>query len=119
MELDPGLAGCNDGHRYKAALVLLSALHVSGDPVLLAQFTRLPLGYISEIHRRMILAELWSEEDVCCEHWFASQQKFRAAAFWLDVLVAQGLVLRRWFEEEGQYRYRAEDSEPTQRMVLN
>ncbi len=25
--------------------------------------------------------------------------------FWLDVLVAEGLVLRTWDEEEGQYCY--------------
>jgi hypothetical protein len=60
----------------------------------------------------MIRAELWTELDVCCDHWCVSDGGFRTTAFWLDVLVEQGRVVRRWVEEQGQYRYWAQEHAP-------
>lgn len=49
---------------------------------------------------------------MCCDHWYASDGMFCTSYFWLDVLVAQGRVVRRWVEEEGDYRYWAEEYVP-------
>jgi hypothetical protein len=60
----------------------------------------------------MIRAQLWTEVDVCCDHWYVSDGMFCTNYFWLDVLVAEGLAVRQWAEEEGQYRYWDEEHAP-------
>jgi hypothetical protein len=53
----------------------------------------------------MIQAQLWTEIEVLCDHWFGEGNMIFPISFWLDVLIAQGKLLRRWEEEQGQYNY--------------
>ena len=53
----------------------------------------------------MIEAGLWTTQEVRCEHWYNQDESFRDVVFWTDVLVAQGLVERRWEQHERVYRY--------------
>jgi hypothetical protein len=71
----------------------------------LGEFNKLPPEFVATIRKRMIRAQLWTELDVCCDHWYVAAGVVRITAFWLDVLIAQGLAVRKWGEEEGQYRY--------------
>ena len=48
--------------------------------------------------------------DVCCDHWFAQDGQVRYIVFWADTAVAEGLLVRRWEEEEGAYRYWTKES---------
>jgi hypothetical protein len=54
----------------------------------------------------MIQAEIWTDTDVRCDEWFVANGVLCERCFWLDVLVAKGLVLRIWEEEVRQYCYR-------------
>jgi hypothetical protein len=90
---------------YNTALVLLSATVCGPNPVQLAALTGLPYSFIAPICRRMIQAELWTHNEVHCDDWYMGQGVLYARCFWLDVLVAEGFVMRKWNEEQGRYCY--------------
>ena len=71
----------------------------------LANFTGASYSLVSKIRLWMTEAGLWNIRDVRCEHWYNQDESFRDVVFWTDVLVAQGLVDRRWDQQEGVYRY--------------
>lgn len=106
LEIDPSLEGREGDESYKTALVLLSALALGPDTARLAKFTQLPREFVATTRQRMIQAELWTEADTCCDHWFVGDAVFCVGIFWADVLVAEGLVIRQRVQEEGQDRYR-------------
>lgn len=112
VELEPELEGTEEDDSYRTALVLLAAITCGPDPTGLARITELPRQFVSKIRQRMIRAQLWTEIDVACDHWYCSDGAFYTTRFWLDVLVAEGRVVRRWVEQEGQYRYWAEEHAP-------
>lgn len=109
LEMDPSLRDTEPDDSYDTALVLLSALAKGTDSSRLAAFTGLPLEFVAAIRQRMIRAELWTEVAVCCDHWEVAQGVVSTSAFWSDVLVAEGCVVRRWDEDSGEYRYWAVD----------
>jgi hypothetical protein len=104
LEIDPSLNGAEETESYKAALVLLSAMFLGPDTTRLAEFTGLSRAFIVTIRERMIRAELWTESMTQYDHWFVGDCDIRPSCFWEDVLVAEGLVVRRWVEEEGDFR---------------
>ena len=53
----------------------------------------------------MVQAELWTELDVFSDHWNVAEGVVNRTAFWLDVLIAEGLAVRRWDEGVGHYLY--------------
>ena len=69
------------------------------------EFTQLPRTFVETIRHRMIRAELWTESDVFYAHWFGEGNLVCTTAVWLDVLTGQGLVVRKWDEDAGDYRY--------------
>ena len=106
LELDPSLEGSEEeGESYNTALVLVSALVCGPCTTRLAEFTKLPPEFVATIRQRMIQAELWTELAACCDHWYVAAGLVHTTAFCLDVLIAQGIAVRQWSEEEGQYRY--------------
>ena len=104
-ELDLDIAIQEQPEFYNTALVLLSAPICGPDPARLSKFTGLAHSFIAPIRRRMMQAELWTDTEVHCEEWYAVDGMLCAKYFWLDVLVAEGLVMRAWDEAEGQYCY--------------
>jgi len=112
LELDPTLLDPGEEETYQAALILLSSLICGPDASDLAAFTGLPLSLVTTIRRRMITAELWSETTVCLDAWYREDGGFWDTHFWMDVFVAQGLVVRRWMVEEDEYRYFAKELDP-------
>ena len=105
LKLDPSLASTQEDKSYNTAIVLLSAFACGPDTTRLAEFTHLPREFVAMLRQRMIQAQLWSETDVFCDHWDVAEGVFCTTFFWVDVLVAQGLVVRQWVEGAGQYRY--------------
>jgi len=104
-ELDPSLNDSEETEAYRTALVVVAALVEGPDTVRLAEFTEMPWDFVETIRRRMIQAELWNEIDIFCDHWFVEGGIVRPTALWLDVLIAQGLLVRSWDEEAADYRY--------------
>jgi hypothetical protein len=104
-ELDPTLDHDKRNASYNTALVLLSALVCGPNTGRLAAFTELRTDFVDAIRQRMIQAELWTDSDVLCDHWFVRDNVVSLSAFWSDTLVGEGLVVRRWDEEVGNYRY--------------
>jgi hypothetical protein len=104
-ELDPSLDGSEQSESYMTALVLVSALVQGPNVRRLAVFTGVPEQFVERIRERMVRAELWDEIDVFSDHWFGEGNMVSMTALWLDILIAQGLVIREWDEEAGEYRY--------------
>ena len=106
LELDPEVTGLR-AQSYNTALVVLSALTCGPNVQRLAAFTGLSQDFVAAIRARMVQAELWTELDVFSDHWNVAEGVVNTTAFWLDVLIAEGLAVRRWDEGVGDYRYRA------------
>src|SRR5215831_9364988 len=91
--LDPSIAGKEDDPAYRSAVVLLAA--VSSGPVVeqLVNVTGYDDSFVDEIAARMRVAGLWTATKVKSDHWLAEDgDTIVSAAFWTDVLVAQGLL---------------------------
>ena len=104
-ELDLSLDANRPDEFHSTALVLFSALVCGPNTARLAEFTQLPREFVESIRQRMIPAELWTEIDVCCDHWFGAGNLAFSTAVCLDVLIAQGLVVPKWDEQAGDYKY--------------
>jgi hypothetical protein len=92
--LDPSIAGQEDDPGYRTAVVLLAA--ASSGPVVgqLINVTGYGDSFINEIAARMRLAGLWTATNVKSDHWLAEDgHTILSAAFWTDVLVAEGLLI--------------------------
>jgi len=112
IELNPDLLGSEEEEAYQAALILLSSLPCGPGTADLVAFTGLPPSLVAEVRGRMIAGELWSETGDCLNSWFTKNGVFRDVVFWADVLVAQGLLVRRWVEHDGSYYYFAAEFDP-------
>lgn len=104
-EIGLGQGGKEPDDTYRTALVIVSALVCGTDGERLAKFTKLPVEFVQAIRRRMIAAELWTDVDVNCDHWFSGDNQVSTSAISADLLVAEGAVVRAWDEASGDYRY--------------
>lgn len=93
LEIEPNLQ--EEDKSYPTALILIAALACGTDVKQLADLTGVRQEFVSNIQQRMIVAELWTEVAACCDHWFLPNA-FCLNFFWFDVLVAEGLAVRRW-----------------------
>ena len=65
-------------------------------------------SYVAQvIAARFQEAKIWEGDEVRCEHWFDAQKG--GVAFMLDLLVANGQLIRTWSEEKKQYAYHMAD----------
>jgi len=87
-ELDPAMKGCEDEPGYRTAIVLLAALESGPNVEALSRFTGYSPEFVREIAWRSVEAGLWTDDDVCCEHWFTDDGQVKGVAFWMDTLVA-------------------------------
>ena len=56
---------------------------------------------------RLHEAKIWEKDEVRCERWFDPQKG--GLAFLLDLMVAEGKLIRRWSQEEEQFAYHVPD----------
>jgi hypothetical protein len=91
--LDPALQGHETDNDYRAGVVLLAAVWVTGaDIEQLATFTGYDQDFVAAISLRMLKSGLWEESGlVHSDHWF-HKGCYSNAAFWCDVLVGLGLL---------------------------
>jgi hypothetical protein len=100
--LDPGLE--TDEHAFQVAVVLMAAAFVTGpDMKRLSIFTGFAAWMIADISKRMYQAGLWESGKVEADHWFDGDKW--TGGFWVDVLVAEGLLMTK-FREDGERVYR-------------
>ncbi len=103
--LGPSVRGAEDDSSYRTAVVLLSAALVEGPDINgLAAFTGYSRDFIAAIALRMRVSGLWEDDFVNAQHWYRDDS-YNPAGFWVDVLVAEGLVLAQRLEN-GQFIYR-------------
>src|SRR5437867_3711701 len=71
----------------------------------IATFLGYPLGLVQLMAARLQGAKIWQDDHVHGESWFDPEKG--AIAFMLDLMVAEGQLVRRWSEEKKQYSYHA------------
>ena len=113
-ELDPAMKGCEDEAGYRTAIVLLAALELGPNVDALSRFTGYSPAFVREIAWRSVEAGLWTDDDVCYEHWFTHDGQVKCIAFWTDTLVAEISPLQV-SEEDGAYRYWSKKHAPQPR----
>jgi hypothetical protein len=79
-------------------------------------FLGYPRGQVQVIAARLYEAMIWEKDEVRSENWFDSQKE--TLAFLLDLMVAQGLLIRRWSEEKKQFEYCASDATEAPRFAV-
>lgn len=73
----------------------------------LATFLGYPRGLVQVMAARLHEARVWESDEVRSEIWFDPQKG--GMAFLLDLMVAEGQLIRRWSEEDKQFAYRESD----------
>jgi len=92
-----------DSYTFQAAMVLLASELVGPYVDRIATFVEYPPGLVQVMAARLQEAKVWNGDEVRCESWL--DPKSGAMALMLDVLVAEGKVMRTWSEEKKQYTY--------------
>jgi len=89
QELEPDLDP--QSREFRTAVILMAAAYMVGPRIdLLVAFTGYPLPYVAVTARRMQASGLWADGKARTDDWFDGDKV--AGGFWLDCLVADGLV---------------------------
>jgi len=112
--LDANLA--EDSHTFQAAMVLHASEFVGPYADRIATFLGYPPGLVQVIAARLYEARIWEDDQVRSEPWFDPQKG--GIAFLLDVLVAQGELIRGWSEEKKQFAYSAPDNRAGSQLAV-
>jgi len=91
-----------DSTTFQAAMVLFASEMVGPYVDRVATFVGYPQDLVQVIADRLQKAEIWRGHTVHCEPWFDPRG---GGAFVLDLLVAEGQLLRAWSEERQDYVY--------------
>jgi hypothetical protein len=105
-----------DSYTFQATMVLLASELVGPYVDRIAMFVGYAPGLVQVIAARLQEAKIWEGDEVRCESWF--DPKNGAMAFMLDVLVAEGKVMRTWSEEKKQYAYHEPEIRPVSQLVV-
>jgi hypothetical protein len=73
----------------------------------LRRFSGIPPGLVQVVAARLYEGRIWENEEVRSEAWFDPHNG--GVAFIVDLMVAEGVLIRRWSEEDQQFAYRAAD----------
>jgi hypothetical protein len=94
-----------DSYTFQAAMVLLASELIGPYVDRIATFLGYPLGLVQVMATRLYDAKIWEREsgEVHCESWFDPQKG--CVNFILDLMVAQGEIIREWSEETKAYAY--------------
>ena len=104
---DIGATLLEDNYTFQAAMVLLASEMVGPYAARVAIFLGYPVGLVQVIAVRLREAGIWEEDEVRCERWFDPENG--GLALLLDLMVAEGKLIRRWSERDKQLVYRQPD----------
>jgi hypothetical protein len=95
--LDPAFVGSETEDNYRAGVVLLAAVWVTGTDIdEVIQITAYDRDFVAAISQRMHRAGLWEEGGfVHSDHWFDENGYYSSVAFWVDLLVGLGKLLAK------------------------
>jgi hypothetical protein len=113
-KMDPALA--EDSSAFQAAMILLASELVGPWSDRIATFLGYPPALVEVAAARLYEARIWENDVVHCEKWFDSEKG--RLAFVVDLMVAQGMLIRRWSEEDQQFAYRAIDMPVISRLAI-
>lgn len=65
------------------------------------------VGLVQVVAARLQEAKTWERDEVSCERWF--DPKKGTLAFLLDLMVAEGKLIRAWSDDKKQYAYHEPD----------
>ena len=97
-------------------MVLLASELVGPYVSRITTFLGYPLSLVQLIAVRLQDAMIWEGNEVRCEGWFDPEKG--ALAFRLDVMVAEGELIRSWSDERGKYVYRVPDNRSISQFVI-
>jgi hypothetical protein len=97
-------------------MVLLASELVGPYVDRIVTFLGYPRGLVQVIAARLHEARIWEKDEVRAERWFNTEKE--TLAFPLDLMVAQGLLIRRWSEEKKQFAYCASDVAAAPRLAV-
>ena len=92
-----------DSYSFQAAMVLFASELVGPYSDRIAMFLGYPSSLVQLMAARLQEAKIWQDDHVHCDSWFDPEKG--AVAFMLDLMVAEGQLLRKWSEEKKQYSY--------------
>ena len=92
-----------DSYSFQAAMVLFASELVGPYSDRIATFLGYPSSLVQLMAARLQEAKIWQDDHVHCDSWFDPEKG--AVAFMLDLMVAEGQLLRKWSEEKKQYSY--------------
>ena len=92
-----------DSYSFQAAMVLFASELVGPYSDRIASFLGYPSRLVQLMAVRLQEAKIWQDDHVHCDSWFDPEKG--AVAFMLDLMVAEGQLVRRWSEEKKQYSY--------------
>jgi len=94
--LDPALQGQETEDDYRAGVVLLSAVWVTGTDIdRLRMFTGYDRDFVAAISRKMHKSGLWEDGDLVHSDRWCHEDSYSSAVFWADVLVGLGMLCAR------------------------
>src|SRR5277367_3549574 len=96
-------AFAENSYKCQAAMVLLASELVGPYVDRIATFLEYPPDLVRVIGARLHEAKIWDNDEVHCESWSDPQKG--AVALLLDLMVAEGRLIRKWSEEKKQYAY--------------
>ncbi len=94
-------------YAFQAAMTLLASELVGPYADRVATFLGYAPGLVQVIAARLQEAKIWESDDVRCESWFDPEKG--GVAFLLDLMVAEGKLIRGWSEEKKEYAYHEPD----------
>jgi hypothetical protein len=94
-----------DSYTLQAAMVLLASELVGPYVDRIATFLGYPSGLVQVVAARLYEAKIWEKTEVRCESWF--DPEMGDLAFALDLMVAEGKLIRTWSEENKEYEFGA------------
>lgn len=97
----------DDSYMCQAAMVLLASELVGPYVDRIATFLEYPLDLVRVMGARLHEAKIWEDDEVHYESWSDPQKG--GVAFLLDLMVAEGELIRKWSEEKKQYAYHKAD----------
>ena len=105
-----------DSYAFQGAMVLLASEVLGPYVDRIATFLEYPLDLVRVIGARLHEAKIWENDEVRCESWSDPQKG--AMAFLLDLMVADGELIRKWSEEKKQYVYHKADIREGPRLAV-
>lgn len=105
-----------DSYSFQAGMVLLASELVGPYVDRVATFLGYSRRLVQGMGARLHEAKIWDGNEVRSDNWLDLEQG--AMAFLLDMMVAEGKLIRRWSEARKQFAYRSAENGQVPRLAV-